>query len=97
MITLSQVTAIVFIKIRTQSDITLWLLDNNVRNLSTCGGLHSIGSDLTRTRGKSDAYRNGSVMSDQTVSKRKEHENTPSSKAEVGSFVDYLNNLEVIN
>ncbi|WMV22821.1 hypothetical protein MTR67_016206 [Solanum verrucosum] len=55
---------------------------NNFRDLSTCGALHSIGSDLTRTRGKADAYRNGSVMSDQTVSKRKEHENTPSSKAE---------------
>ncbi|PHT48058.1 hypothetical protein CQW23_12266 [Capsicum baccatum] len=64
------------------TDIDMHESDNNVRNLSTCGGLHSIGSDLTRTRGKSDAYRNGSVMSDQTVSKRKEHENTPSSKAE---------------
>lgn len=56
--------------------------DKNYRDLSTCGALHSIGSDLTRTRGKVDAFWNGSVMSDQTVSKRKDHENTPSSKAE---------------
>ncbi|XP_059316465.1 meiosis-specific protein ASY1 [Lycium ferocissimum] len=63
-------------------DVDMHESGNNFRDLSTCGALHSIGSDLTRTRGKSDAYRNGSVMSDQTVSKRKENENTPSSKAE---------------
>ncbi|WMV29147.1 hypothetical protein MTR67_022532 [Solanum verrucosum] len=63
-------------------DIDMHESDNNFRDLSTCGALHSIGSDLTRTRGKCDAYRNGSVMSDQTVSKRKEHEKTPSSNAE---------------
>ncbi|XP_025886334.1 meiosis-specific protein ASY1 isoform X2 [Solanum lycopersicum] len=63
-------------------DVNMHESANNFRDLSTCGALHSIGSDLTRTRGKADAYRNGSVMSDQTVSKRKEHENTPSSKAE---------------
>ncbi|KAG5608265.1 hypothetical protein H5410_019546 [Solanum commersonii] len=63
-------------------DVDMHESANNFRDLSTCGALHSIGSDLTRTRGKADAYRNGSVMSDQTVSKRKEHENTPSSKAE---------------
>ncbi|KAK4357625.1 hypothetical protein RND71_023235 [Anisodus tanguticus] len=63
-------------------DVDMHESDNNFRDLSTCGALHSIGSDLTRTRGKSDAYRNGSALSDQTVSKRKENENTPSSKAE---------------
>ncbi|KAL3337400.1 hypothetical protein AABB24_029849 [Solanum stoloniferum] len=63
-------------------DIDMHESGNNFRGLSTCGALHSIGSDLTRTRGKCDAYRNGSVMSDQTVSKRKEHEKTPSSNAE---------------
>ncbi|KAK4377025.1 hypothetical protein RND71_003321 [Anisodus tanguticus] len=63
-------------------DVDMHESDNNFRDLSTCGALHSIGSDLTRTRGKSDAYRNGSSPSDQTVSKRKENENTPSSKAE---------------
>ncbi|CAN4075595.1 unnamed protein product [Withania somnifera] len=56
--------------------------DNIDVDMHESGALHSIGSDLTRTRGKSDAYRNGSVVSDQTVSKRKEHENTLSSKAE---------------
>lgn len=63
-------------------DIDMHESDNNCRYLSTCGALQSIGSDLTRTRGKCDAYWNGSVMSDQTVSKRKEHEKTPSSNAE---------------
>ncbi|KAL3338555.1 hypothetical protein AABB24_027603 [Solanum stoloniferum] len=63
-------------------DVDMHESANNFRDLSTCGALHSIGSDLTRTRGKGDAYQNGSVMSDQTVSKRKEHDNTPSSKAE---------------
>ncbi|XP_055802661.1 meiosis-specific protein ASY1-like [Solanum dulcamara] len=64
-------------------DVNMHESANNFRDLSTCGALHSIGSDLTRTIGKSDAaYWNGSFMSDLTVSKRKEHENTPLSKAE---------------
>ncbi|KAH0672398.1 hypothetical protein KY290_026596 [Solanum tuberosum] len=63
-------------------DIDMHESENNFRDLSTCGAVHSIGSDLTRTRGKCDAYGNRSVMSDQTVSKRKEHEKTPSSNAE---------------
>nr|XP_027086387.1 meiosis-specific protein ASY1-like [Coffea arabica] len=55
---------------------------NSHKDLSTCGGLHSIGSDLTRTRGRSDGYENGSIRSEHTVSKRKEHGNTPMSRAE---------------
>ncbi|KAL7154597.1 hypothetical protein ABFS83_03G012200 [Erythranthe nasuta] len=43
---------------------------NKNKDLSTCGGLHSIGSDITRTRGRSDAYINGSTR------------NTPTSRAE---------------
>ncbi|CAI0381231.1 unnamed protein product [Linum tenue] len=43
-------------------------------NNSTCGGLHSVGSDLTRTK-------LGSVWTEQTVTKPREHGNTPTSKA----------------
>ncbi|KAL1807331.1 meiosis-specific protein ASY1 [Daucus carota subsp. sativus] len=51
------------------------------RDLSTCGGVRSIGSDLTRMIGKSDAYQNGSIRSDHTVVKMKEH-GTPTSRAQ---------------
>ncbi|KAL6570872.1 HORMA domain [Orobanche gracilis] len=43
---------------------------NTHKDLSTCGGLHSIGSDITRARGRSDSYINGSTR------------NTPTSRAE---------------
>ncbi|CAK9144303.1 unnamed protein product [Ilex paraguariensis] len=55
---------------------------SNHRDMSTFGGVHSIGSDLTRTRGRSDTYQNGSIRSEQTVSKTREHGNTPMSRAE---------------
>ncbi|KAL2455874.1 DNA-binding HORMA family protein [Forsythia ovata] len=55
---------------------------NNHKDLSTCGGLHSIGSDLTRTRGRSDGLQNESIRSEQTVSRKREHGNTPTSRAE---------------
>ncbi|KAL8037940.1 hypothetical protein ABFS82_11G071200 [Erythranthe guttata] len=56
---------------------------NKNRDLSTCGGLHSIGSDITRTRGRSDAYINGSTRTEQGVTKKREHGgNTPTSRAE---------------
>ncbi|OMO60487.1 DNA-binding HORMA [Corchorus capsularis] len=55
---------------------------SNLRDLSTCGVLHSIGSDLTRTRGRSDMNQNGSIRSEQTISKGSDHGNTPMSKAE---------------
>ncbi|KAJ4961594.1 hypothetical protein NE237_021504 [Protea cynaroides] len=48
------------------------------RDMSTCGGLRSIGSDLTRTRGRSDTHQNGSIRGDQ---EQGEHGNTPMSKA----------------
>ncbi|XP_059633539.1 meiosis-specific protein ASY1 [Cornus florida] len=54
----------------------------NQKDLSTCGAFHSIGSDLTRTKGRSDAHQNGSMRSEQTVSKTREHGNTPMSRAE---------------
>ncbi|OVA17498.1 DNA-binding HORMA [Macleaya cordata] len=52
------------------------------KDMSTCGGLHSIGSDLTRTRGRSDTHQNGSIRSEQTTSKNRELGNTPISRAE---------------
>ncbi|KAG5520627.1 hypothetical protein RHGRI_033268 [Rhododendron griersonianum] len=52
----------------------------NHRDMSTCGALHSIGSDLTRTRGRSEAHQNGSIRSEQTVTRG--HGNTPTSRAE---------------
>ncbi|KAL7135088.1 hypothetical protein ABFS83_11G069800 [Erythranthe nasuta] len=56
---------------------------NKNKDLSTCGGLHSIGSDITRTRGRSDAYINGSTRTEQGVTKKREHGgNTPTSRAE---------------
>ncbi|XP_075083605.1 meiosis-specific protein ASY1-like, partial [Nicotiana tabacum] len=55
-------------------DVDMNKSENNHRDLSTCGALRSIGSYLTRTRGKSDAFQNGSALSDQTVSKRRDHE-----------------------
>ncbi|XP_044490651.1 meiosis-specific protein ASY1 isoform X2 [Mangifera indica] len=50
--------------------------------MSTCGVLHSIGSDLTRTRGRSEIQQNGSIRSEQTTSKARDLGNTPTSRAE---------------
>ncbi|GER56389.1 ASYNAPTIC 1 family protein [Striga asiatica] len=57
---------------------------NKYKDLSTCGGLHSIGSDVTRTRGRSEPHINGSIRTDQQgVSRRRElGGSTPTSKAE---------------
>ncbi|XP_025012380.1 meiosis-specific protein ASY1 isoform X2 [Ricinus communis] len=52
---------------------------NDHRDTSTCGALHSVGSDLTRMRIRSDINHNGSVRSEQTISKTG---NTPTSRAE---------------
>ncbi|KAK6922406.1 HORMA domain [Dillenia turbinata] len=51
------------------------------RDMSTCGGLHSMGSDLTRTRGRSDMHENGS-MSEQITSRARELGNSPLSRLE---------------
>ncbi|KAG2321989.1 hypothetical protein Bca52824_015202 [Brassica carinata] len=48
-------------------------------DVSTRGGIHSIGSDLTRTKGRSVMQQNGSVLSEQTISKAN---NTPMSRNE---------------
>ncbi|XP_070023591.1 meiosis-specific protein ASY1 isoform X2 [Nicotiana sylvestris] len=63
-------------------DVDMNKSENHPTDLSTCGALHSIGSDLTHTRGKSDAYQNSSALSDQTVSKRRNHGSTPTSRPE---------------
>ncbi|GFZ21143.1 DNA-binding HORMA family protein [Actinidia rufa] len=54
--------------------------NGNHNDMSTCGVLQSIGSDLTRTRGRSEAHQNGSIRSEQTASRT--HGNTPISRAE---------------
>ncbi|KAL2507579.1 DNA-binding HORMA family protein [Forsythia ovata] len=61
--------------------LQLQTTDNNHKDLSTCGGLHSIGSDLTRTRGRSGGLQNDSTRTEQTVSRR-EQGNTLTSRAE---------------
>ncbi|PPD69734.1 hypothetical protein GOBAR_DD33389 [Gossypium barbadense] len=50
---------------------------SNLRDVSTCGVLHSIGSDLTRMRGRSDMNQ-----SEQTISKTRDNGNTPISMAQ---------------
>ncbi|KAJ0717736.1 putative HORMA domain, winged helix DNA-binding domain superfamily, HORMA domain superfamily [Helianthus annuus] len=50
----------------------------NCWDTSTMGGLHSIGSDLTRTKGRSELHQNGSPFSDAAASKlRVNGHNTP--------------------
>lgn len=55
---------------------------SNQKDMSTCGVLHSIGSDLTRTRGRAEALQNGSIRSEQAISKTREQGNTPISRAQ---------------
>ncbi|XP_058099742.1 meiosis-specific protein ASY1 [Magnolia sinica] len=63
--------------------------ENNFKDMSTCGGIQSIGSDITRTRGRSNALQNGSVRSEQTTcAKTKEQGNTPTSMAEPAASVE---------
>ncbi|XAR48175.1 hypothetical protein NMG60_11030910 [Bertholletia excelsa] len=57
-------------------------LGNNHGDLSTCGILQSVGSDLTRTRGRSETHHHGSMRSEQTVSRARDPTNTPVSRAE---------------
>ncbi|XVF02754.1 hypothetical protein REPUB_Repub04eG0201100 [Reevesia pubescens] len=72
---------------------------SNHRDMSTCGVLQSIGSDLTRMRGRSDINQNGSIRSEQTISKTRDHGNTPISRAEPiasrESFVPGCKNVRV--
>ncbi|XP_062156977.1 meiosis-specific protein ASY1 [Alnus glutinosa] len=56
----------------------LQIIESNYNDMSTCGALRSIGSDLTRMKVRSDMNQNGSIRSDKT----KELGNTPTSRAE---------------
>ncbi|XP_075483320.1 meiosis-specific protein ASY1 [Primulina tabacum] len=57
-------------------------IGNNHNDLSTCGGLHSIGSDVTRTRGRSDAHQNGLSRTESGATRRRERVHTPTSRIE---------------
>ncbi|KAI3733349.1 hypothetical protein L6452_12792 [Arctium lappa] len=68
----------------------------NRRNTSTFGALHSIGSDLTRTRGRSDLHQNESNTSDPTMSRLRENgHNTPTSNTQpIASIESYTAGIE---
>ncbi|KAJ7010051.1 meiosis-specific protein ASY1-like isoform X5 [Populus alba x Populus x berolinensis] len=55
---------------------------NDYKDGSTCGVLHSFGSDLTRMKIRSEINQNGSTRSEQIISKTRNHGNTPTSGAE---------------
>ncbi|PWA64569.1 DNA-binding HORMA family protein [Artemisia annua] len=56
-------------------------IGTNRMDTSTFGAVHSIGSDLTRTKDRSDLHQNVSNSCDPTVSKLRENEHsTPTSK-----------------
>ncbi|KAG6781431.1 hypothetical protein POTOM_014334 [Populus tomentosa] len=57
-------------------------MGNDYKDGSTCGVLHSIGSDLTRMVIRSEMNQNGSARCEQTISKTGDHGNTPTSRAE---------------
>ncbi|KAD2804020.1 hypothetical protein E3N88_37397 [Mikania micrantha] len=60
-----------------------FILGTNGWDTSTLGGLHSIGSDLTRTKGRSDLLQNDSTFSEATVSRLRENgHNTPTSNTQ---------------
>ncbi|KAF8040896.1 hypothetical protein BT93_B2961 [Corymbia citriodora subsp. variegata] len=54
---------------------------NHHPDMSTCGILHSIGSDLTRMKVRSNLNLDVSIQSAQTISGMKGNENTPTSRA----------------
>ncbi|XP_020087198.1 meiosis-specific protein PAIR2 isoform X2 [Ananas comosus] len=57
--------------------------DKNMIDGSTLGVLHSIGSDLTRTRERPEPYQNGSMLSGQGAqAKGQDHSRTPTSMHE---------------
>ncbi|XP_030960570.1 meiosis-specific protein ASY1 [Quercus lobata] len=64
------------------SYVELQKMGSNYNDMSTCGALHSIGSDLTRMKVRSEINQNGSIRSEQTISKTKEPGNTPTSRVE---------------
>ncbi|KAI3817457.1 hypothetical protein L1987_11248 [Smallanthus sonchifolius] len=70
-------------EIHNKSNLSVNQAGTNCWDTSTLGGLHSIGSDLTRTKGRSDLHQNGSTFSDATVSRLRENgKNTPTSNSQ---------------
>ncbi|KAL8155099.1 hypothetical protein AgCh_000475 [Apium graveolens] len=57
------------------------------RDLSTFGGVRSIGSDLTRMIGKYDTYQNRSIRNDHIIIKMKESRN-PTSRAQPAASIE---------
>ncbi|KAK9934507.1 hypothetical protein M0R45_021648 [Rubus argutus] len=57
-------------------------MDSDRRDTSTCGVLHSIGSDFTRMRIRANSNEQSPMRSEQTTSKTKEHGNTPTSRVQ---------------
>ncbi|MCL7052004.1 hypothetical protein MKW94_014959, partial [Papaver nudicaule] len=57
----SELTDKKLLEVKNALEISLSAMEiNEPQNISTCGGLHSVGSDLTRTRERSvDAHQNG--------------------------------------
>ncbi|KAF5956896.1 hypothetical protein HYC85_004121 [Camellia sinensis] len=51
-------------------------------DMSTCGMLHSIGSDLTHTWGRFETHQNGSIRSKQNGLRARDYGNTTTSRAE---------------
>lgn len=70
----------------TARDCSFGISGSNHRDFSTCGLLHSIGSDLTRMKVRSDLDQNGSM---QTVSKGKVPGNTPRSRAQASAVMSF--------
>ncbi|KAI8027761.1 Meiosis-specific protein ASY1 [Camellia lanceoleosa] len=62
------------------------------RDMSTCGMLHSIGSDLTHTWGKSETHQNGSIRSKQNGLRARDYGNTP--QVELSFEGIFVNSLE---
>ncbi|MCL7031046.1 hypothetical protein MKW94_002456 [Papaver nudicaule] len=58
----SELTDKKLLEVKNALEISLSAMEiNEPQNISTCGGLHSVGSDLTRTRERSvDTHQNGS-------------------------------------
>lgn len=65
---------------------SLALLGCNPKDGSTCAAFHSVGSELTRTKGRSDTIQNGSIRTGpSTLGRPQEQGSTPVSKLEVNA------------
>ncbi|MED6121571.1 HORMA domain-containing protein [Stylosanthes scabra] len=69
------------------------LTNGNNYDVSTCGVLHSIGSDLTRMKVTSDTNGNDSFRSELNILKAKEPGNTPTSRVDQACSYLLFNDL----